>query len=199
MHALSIRAQARRSISHSTNSFSYKHLLSTYYKTEGLVLKKTPYGEADFLVRIFAHSFGKIDVIAKGARKSVSKLNAHLDALNAIRFSFVKNGERLPTLTDAEVLDRFDAWFCDAGALAFAQRIAKTLDMLAAPDQENDDLLRKTIMFLQRTPSAALERDAEMFLRDILAHEGFGSDADVNTLPHQLANGIMKLWPTLMN
>ena len=58
---------------------------SAYFKTEGLVMKKMPFGEADFLVRVLTKDFGKMDALAKGARKTASKLNPHLDILNHIR------------------------------------------------------------------------------------------------------------------
>src|SRR3989338_8221854 len=96
---------------------------SSYFKTEGLVMKKMPFGEADFLVRLLTKDFGKMDVLAKGARKTASKLNAHLDMLNLVRIQFVKNGERIPTLTDAEIILRFDDWFSDAESISVAGRI----------------------------------------------------------------------------
>src|SRR3989338_7448391 len=106
---------------------------SVYYKSEGLVMKKMPFAEADFLVRILSKDFGKIDILAKGARKTASKLNLHLDILNHIRVSYVKNGDRLPTLIDAEILERLDDWFSDADLLSAAGRILQVLDMLILP------------------------------------------------------------------
>src|SRR3989344_6343947 len=106
---------------------------SAYFKTEGVVLRKMPFGEADFLVRVFTRDFGKMDVLAKGARKTISKLNPHLDILNHIRLQFVKNGERMPTLTDAEIISGFGNWFLDANRISTAGRILKTIDLVVLP------------------------------------------------------------------
>ncbi|MEK9175592.1 MAG: DNA repair protein RecO [Patescibacteria group bacterium] len=168
---------------------------SQYYKTEGLIIKKTPYGEADFLVRIFARDFGKIDVIARGARKSASKLNSHLDILNFIRFSFVKNGDRLSILTDAEIIELFDKWFLTGDKVAFVHRIIKTIDMVIPQEEADNELLKQVIIFLRSCVNFDLNKDYTQFLRWILSHEGYGSKIDLKTLPQELADGIMKLWP----
>ena len=172
-------------------------LMYSIYTTEGLILKKMPYGEADFLVRIFARSFGKIDVIAKGARKSVSKLNAHIDILNYIRFSFVKNGDRFSIFTDAEIMERFDEWFVTSDSIALASCIAKTIDLATPQDQENDALLDKTLLFLNNSGSFDTKKNSTQFLREVLAHEGYGQELDFSALPQGLAEGIMKLWAAL--
>lgn len=172
-----------------------------YYKTEGLIIKKTPFGEADFLVRFFADRFGKIDVLARGARKSASKLNAHLDFLNYVRFSFVKNGERLPTLTDAEIINRNDHLIASYEAMAFLRRIAKTIDIMIPQEQEDDALLEQLKRFLTQTavdlinPNWAIQEN--IFLSELFAHEGYGPEARATALPSEVANSIMKLWPAL--
>lgn len=163
------------------------------------MIRKTPYGEADFLVRVLARNFGKIDVIARGARKSISKLNAHIDTLNFIRFSFVKNGDRLCILTDAEIIDRFGGWFMTSEKTAFAGRIARTIDIVAAQDQEDDALLDYVLAFLNGEISFDAQKDGMLFLCEVFVREGYGQVLDLKVLPNELLDAIMKLWPALMN
>src|SRR3989344_5703367 len=120
---------------------------SAYFKTEGVVLRKMPFGEADFLVRVFTRDFGKMDILAKGARKTASKLNPHLDILNHIRIQFVRNGERTPTLTDAEVNSRFDDWFSDAESISLAGRIIQTIDAVILPGAKDEKLFLMILDF----------------------------------------------------
>lgn len=149
------------------------------------------------MVRILARDFGKIDVIARGARKSVSKLNPHLDILNFIRFSFVKNGDRLSILTDAEIIERYDEWFLASDRVVLAERVAKTIALTTSQDQEDSALLDKVLSFLKQSPFDT-QKEGTQFLRDILSHEGYGPNIDLEALPQELAEGIMKLWPALM-
>lgn len=163
---------------------------SSYFKTEGLVLKKMPFGEADFLVRVLTRDFGKMDVLARGARKAHSKLNFHLDMLNYVRISFVKNEERLPTLTDAEVLERYDDWFLEADLLSVAGRVLQVLDIIILPGSKDEGIFEMALDFFKKTDSS--EENALKFLRGIFDHEGYG-----DSLPPEHAQSIIRLWPTL--
>ncbi len=153
-------------------------------------MKKMPFAEADFLVRILSKDFGKIDILAKGARKTASKLNLHLDMLNHIRFSFVKNGERLPTLTDAEILARLDDWFLNADLLSIAGRVLQVLDMLILHGSKDEELFGMALNFFKKPDPS--QENAIKFLRELFGHEGYGDE-----LPPEHAEKIIKLWPQL--
>lgn len=164
---------------------------SAYFKTEGLVIKKMPFAEADFLVRVFTIDFGKIDILAKGARKTVSKLNLHLDILNHIRLQFVKNGEGLPTLMDAEIIAKYDDWFLSADKLSVAGRILQVIDMVILPGAKDEKLFFMMLDFFRKTKD---EKSAEDFLLSFFKHEGYG-----DTLPPEFEERILRLWPRLRN
>ena len=153
-------------------------------------MKKTPYAEADFLVRVLTKDFGKIDILAKGARKTASKLNLHLDILNHIRLQFVKNGERLPTLMDAEIIAKYDDWFLDADKLSIMGRILQVIDMVILPGAKNETLFSMAIDFFGSTKQN--QETALNFLREFFAHEGHG-----DSLPDERQEAILKLWPRL--
>ena len=172
---------------------------TAYYTTEGLVLRKMPFGEADFLVRIITRDFGKMDILARGARKSASKLNPHLDMLNFLRIAFVQNGERLPTLTDAEIIERFDDWFLDADSIALAGRMLKTIDAIVHAGERDPGLLDIVRALLQSIKdNADGENIGNRFVQAFLAHQGYGEKTDYSLLPPEVADTIMKTWPNSM-
>lgn len=171
---------------------------TAYHKTEGLVLRTMPFSEADFLVRILTRDFGKMDILAKGARKSASKLNPHLDMLNFVRVSFVQNGERLPMLTDAEIIERFDEWFSDAARIALAGRMLKTIDVLVHAGERDPGLLDTILASLRANGSEAdVERIGNRFVENFLAHQGYGEKVNYSLLPSEVADTIMNIWPSL--
>ena len=153
-------------------------------------MRKMPFGEADFLVRVLTRDFGKIDVLAKGARKTASKLNAHLDMLNHIRLQFVRNGERLPTLTDAEILNRYDDWFSDSEHTSVAGRILQTLDRVILSGSKDEELFSIIAKFFSKPDTR--EENAVRLLREIFKHEGHG-----DSLPPEHQEAIIRLWPDL--
>ncbi|EIL2440479.1 DNA repair protein RecO, partial [Listeria monocytogenes] len=45
-------------------------------KCEGIVIRQTSYRESDKIVRMYTREFGKIGVVARGAKKTKSRLAA---------------------------------------------------------------------------------------------------------------------------
>src|SRR3989338_8527338 len=155
---------------------------SAYFKTEGLIIKKMPFAEADFLVRVFTKDFGKMDALAKGARKTASKLNPHLDILNHIRMQFVRNGERIPTLMDAEIIAKYDDWFSVADKLSIMWRFLLVLYFFSAIGAGS----------AETSGGQSLEHNALNFLREFFKHEGHG-----DSLPEEREEDILRIWPRL--
>src|SRR5258707_167240 len=54
-------------------------LHSRVYTTEAIVLRRTDFGEADRILTLFTPSYGKVRAIAKGARRTTSRLAGHLE------------------------------------------------------------------------------------------------------------------------
>jgi DNA repair protein RecO (recombination protein O) len=76
-------------------------------RTEGIVLRRQDFGEADRILRLFTRKLGKVSVIAKGVRKPSSKKSGHLEVF--MRSSFlIARGRNLHILTQAEVLDSYE-------------------------------------------------------------------------------------------
>jgi DNA repair protein RecO (recombination protein O) len=76
------------------------------YSTEAIILKRSDLGEADRLVTLFTPKKGKFHVIAKGARRPVSKLAGHLDLLCRSQLQ-LGLGRNLDIITQAELRENF--------------------------------------------------------------------------------------------
>lgn len=76
------------------------------YTSEGIVLAKKNYGEADKIFIIFTMNFGKISLIAKSVRRPKSRKRGHLEIFNKISFNAVKS-HGLDLLIEAEVIDDY--------------------------------------------------------------------------------------------
>ncbi|MBI4132094.1 MAG: recombination protein O N-terminal domain-containing protein [Candidatus Sungbacteria bacterium] len=69
------------------------------HHSRALILKKEAWGEADWRVTALSADFGKIRLLAQGARKHGAKLQGHLEpgAISEISFVVGRNGYRLTT------------------------------------------------------------------------------------------------------
>ncbi|MCK6462623.1 MAG: DNA repair protein RecO [Candidatus Pacebacteria bacterium] len=75
------------------------------YITEGIILKKKDYGEADRLFWIYTEKFGMIMAAAKGARLEKSKLRYGLDLYTYGEFAVISLGD-FWQITDARDIAR---------------------------------------------------------------------------------------------
>jgi len=77
-------------------------------RTEGIVLRTFPFGEADLIVTFLTFDFGLIKVFAKSPRKIKSRFGSSLEPLTCSRVSFWgKEDADLPRLTQSDILHSF--------------------------------------------------------------------------------------------
>lgn len=77
------------------------------YQTEGIILGKKDFGEADRMFSIYTKEFGMISVIAQGVRHLKSKLRYNLDIFVLGNFSLVR-GRDIWRITDAEEIKKIN-------------------------------------------------------------------------------------------
>jgi DNA repair protein RecO (recombination protein O) len=77
-------------------------------RTEGIVLRTFPFGEADLIVTFLTHDCGLIKVFAKSPRKIRSRFGSSLEPLTCSRVSFLgKEDAALPRLTQSDIIRSF--------------------------------------------------------------------------------------------
>ncbi len=75
--------------------------MSTYL-TSGFVLRSSPWREHDRLYRVFTDHYGKLELIAAGSRKIVSKLSPHLQPFCDVEI-MVARGKKIDRLAAAHI------------------------------------------------------------------------------------------------
>ena len=73
---------------------------------EAVVLRRRDSGESDRRLTVFSRELGKIDLVAKGARKPTSRLAAVSEPLSWARFTFAP-GKRTSYVTQAQMMSRY--------------------------------------------------------------------------------------------
>ena len=124
------------------------------YRCDALTLRKASIGEADLVVTLFTPERGKVRAVAKGARRSNSKLVGHLEPLTLTRLSLA-HGRELDIVTQAEVLDGFAVVKGDLAWLARGLYVAELLDGFGPEDNSSPGLFRLAVNALRALPEAA--------------------------------------------
>ncbi|MBI2856488.1 MAG: DNA repair protein RecO [Chloroflexi bacterium] len=138
------------------------------YKTEAIVLKHVPLGEADYLLTLYSPTKGKIRAIARGARRVKSKVGGHLEPL--MRTSFlIAAGRSLDAVSQAEVLEGFRLVREDLQRLTQALYMAELVDAIT-PDEEASypvyRLLLDSLRYLAGDPPPSLMPYFQLHLLD---------------------------------
>jgi len=83
------------------------------HRTEGIVLRTIPFGEADLIVTYLTPDFGLLKTFAKSPRKIKSRFGSSLEPLTRSRISFWgKEDAALPRLTQSDIIHPFQ-WIRD--------------------------------------------------------------------------------------
>jgi DNA repair protein RecO (recombination protein O) len=88
-------------------------------RTEAIVLKTSPFSEADLIVTALTREYGMVKTFAKSTRKTKSRFGSSLEPLTYSRISFWgKEDANLPRLTQSDIIkpfqsirDRIDCFF----------------------------------------------------------------------------------------
>ena len=73
--------------------------------TEAIILKSIKYSDSSKILSIFTRDFGRLSVIAKGARQTKSKFGAALEPMSVSNVCFYKKANRdLHTLSSADIV-----------------------------------------------------------------------------------------------
>lgn len=140
------------------------------YKTEGIILRQTPLGEADRILTIYTPDDGKVRAVAKGVRRPKSRLRGHLELLNHASIS-IAHGRNLDVVGEAEVIRSFRELKADLGRVSIGMYLAELVDGFAvenASSPETYQLLMDGLDWLCRAANAELlVRHFEVWLLDV--------------------------------
>ena len=121
------------------------------YNAEGVVLRRTNFGEADRLVTFLSKYKGKFTAIAKGIRKVASRRGPNLELLNHVKAHFAA-GKNLDVVTEVVSVETFKKIKEDLPKLGSSFHLAEMANEFLADGQGGRgvfDLLLKTLKLLQ--------------------------------------------------
>ena len=103
------------------------------YTSEGIVLSRKNYGEADRILIVFSKNYGKLSLLAKGIRKIKSKKRGHLEIFSRIKFSAV-NGSGMDIMTEAVTLNDFAGVRVNLNKISLAYYFCEVVNKITHED-----------------------------------------------------------------
>ena len=107
--------------------------------TEAIILRSRNYKEADQLITIYTQKLGKVTAIAKGVRKTNSKLRGGLQIFSHSNLSLYL-GRSLATVTQSENINSFMPLRSDFDRMNYAAYIMELIDAILPETESDEDL-----------------------------------------------------------
>jgi DNA repair protein RecO (recombination protein O) len=105
------------------------------YRTEAVIIRRSAFGEADRLLTLIT-PVGKRRVVAKGARKTTSRLAGHIELFTHTSL-LLAVGRNLDIITQSTIIQSFDTLRSDLRRISAAYYAAELIDRLTEEDDEN--------------------------------------------------------------
>lgn len=169
------------------------------FTTEGIIVNRSNFGEADRILTVVTPFKGKIKLIAKGVRRITSRRGGNVELLNHVKLHIFK-GQGIPILTEAESLETFPKIKANLTLTTYASHIIEIANRLLPEEQANPaayNLLITSLGLLETNPRQIFIRAYEVKLLTVLGYWGLeqiGVDKDVKDI---LKNLQTKSWQDL--
>lgn len=115
-----------------------------YLKTEGLVLRVSPFQEADAMLSVLTRGHGLLSVRARGLRRAKSPLKGACQLLAYSEFTLFEN-RGFYTVNEASALEMFLPLRDDLERLTLAQYFAQVAEVLSQEDAPESGILPLTL------------------------------------------------------
>lgn len=175
-----------------TKVLSYNYAIMPSVTTEGLILKRNNFGEADRVLTVLTNRYGKISVIARGVRRITSRRAGNIEVLNRVRLHLFKSVKNY-NLTEAESIETFRTLKENLTLSTTAFHIIELVDRLIPESQINSQVYDLTIAILQileKNPRQIFIRAYEVKLLTLL---GFWSINSIKDLHPEMKNLLKRL------
>ncbi len=111
------------------------------FQSEGIILRSRTFGEADKILTILTKDRGKIEAVARGARRPRNRLVGASQQFSYLRV-LVFEGKSIPQLSQAEIIRSFSILRDDLVKMAYAAWWAEVIDVFLPWAEVNEEVFR---------------------------------------------------------
>ncbi len=123
-----------------------KEKTMTLIKTEALILKNIAFKESSSILQLFTKDYGRVSVIAKGAKRFKSQFRGYLEPLNHLSVIYVHKPTRdIQILTNVEIIHTFIPNINNIEASTYATAILELITKIIHTNEEQESLFQLTL------------------------------------------------------
>jgi DNA repair protein RecO (recombination protein O) len=147
--------------------------MSELLRGEAIVLRTYKLGESDLICVLLTRDDGKVRAVAKGVRKTTSRLGARMEVLDHVDVQLARGRSELMTVRQVAPLGTARALREDYDRLAASLSVVEVADLATIehhPDPEFFEMVRRALVALEQATDPSVASTA--FLLKTLAHDG---------------------------
>jgi DNA repair protein RecO (recombination protein O) len=141
------------------------------HKYTGIILRRTNLGEADRIVTAFSKESGKVKFVAKGARRTKSKLAGGIELFCKTNL-MINDGKNLDILTSSEIVKNYLGLKPNLEKLKLASFIAEVINKLTLDNNPNSEIFSLADSVLNRILEVDEARLKIYFITNFLSLSG---------------------------
>ena len=148
------------------------------YRCSGIVLRTYKLGESDRIVSMLTDSQGKVRGVAKGVRKTKSRIGARLEPLTHVALLMYAGRGELDIVSQAETIEPFRPIREDLDRLTKATALLEAVDHVAVEGQHDERLFKMLLGGLRSLSETDSPLLVGAFYWKLLSHEGYEPSLD---------------------
>lgn len=143
------------------------------FATEGIVLARRAYSEADRILSIYTKDYGRLSFLAKGVRKLPSRKRGHIEVFSRLKLQAVR-AKGIDILAEAELIDNFGEIRKNLKKVALAYYFMEVIGRTTHEGEKNSELYEYILKSLQRLKTERKLKKLRLnFILELLIILGF--------------------------
>ncbi len=135
---------------------------SRTYRTQAVILRRRDYADADRILTVYTPRLGKVELIAKGIRKTTSRKAGHLELFSHASL-LVAQARTWDIVTEATTVESFLHLRADLDRIGWAGYACELVDAFGSAEDESEQLWEMLLFALRVLDSG--EAQIDLFLR----------------------------------
>lgn len=143
------------------------------YSSEGIVLNRHSFGEADRILSVYTKTNGRVSLMAKGVRRPASRKRGHIELFNLVKFQAI-SGNGMDLMTEAEVVDDFKEIRSSLKKVSLAYYFMEVINKITHEGESNIELFNLIVNNLETLKTTKRLKDLRLdFITKLLILMGY--------------------------
>lgn len=143
------------------------------YTSEGIILGRKNYGEADRIISLYSKDSGRVSLLAKGIRRPISRKRGSLEIFSYIKFQSI-NSKSIGLITEAEIIDDFKEIRKSLPKITLAYYFMEVTGKITHEGEKNHQLFELIIKSLKDLKAGTKLKTLRLkFINELLVMMGY--------------------------